>query len=299
MSLPASPSSPPPSLRFRLLEKFTLLLADGLAGLRPRTLARVGSAAGWLLLLSPTMRKRIQRHLRYAGLAQRLPLHTVCAHIGQMAVEAMVTWRMTLAQVLAGMQEVSGWQAVVAARAARPVGQRGIIFITPHIGNYELSSLWIGAQTPMTVMFRAPKQPWGQRLMRQGRERSNINTVNASMAGVRSLFKTLKNDGAIGILPDQNPAQGKGVWVPFFGHPAYTTTLVHKLAKHTGATLIMFCCTRRAPGLGYAIQFTPLPPLSDDAALAATELNQALEAVILQAPEQYLWSYNRYKGKPQ
>ncbi len=52
----------------------------------------------------------------------------------------------------------------------------------------------------------------------------------------------------------------------FLATPAYTTTLVHKLAKHTGATLIMFCCTRRAPGLGYAIQFTPLPPLSDDAA---------------------------------
>ena len=80
--------------------------------------------------------------------------------------------------------------------------------------------------------------------------------------------------------------------------PAYTMTLAQKLAKTTGALVVMTSCVRLRDAAGYRLVFTPLAPFSDDAVAAATELNAAVEAAIALAPEQFLWSYNRYKPAP-
>jgi KDO2-lipid IV(A) lauroyltransferase len=98
------------------------------------------------------------------------------------------------------------------------------------------------------------------------------------------------------LLPDQAPSVGEGVWAPFFGRPAYTITLAARLARSTGATVLMPVGRRLPAARGYELEFHPLPdPLPDDPALAARAINAAVEAVVTRDPGQYLWSYNRYK----
>jgi KDO2-lipid IV(A) lauroyltransferase len=94
-------------------------------------------------------------------------------------------------------------------------------------------------------------------------------------------------------LPDQVPGNGEGEWVPFFGRPAYTMTLIGRLIGSSGATVLM-CHSKRLPGgEGYALYFSPL--IFDSATSIPQQINAAMEAVISTCPEQYLWSYNRYK----
>jgi KDO2-lipid IV(A) lauroyltransferase len=101
----------------------------------------------------------------------------------------------------------------------------------------------------------------------------------------------LQHRGAVGLLPDQAPKSGEGVWADFFGRPAYTMTLVARLQRATGAAIIMAFAERLAGGRGYHIHFEEVPTAQFDEAA----LNRAIEAQIRRRPEQYLWSYSRYK----
>jgi KDO2-lipid IV(A) lauroyltransferase len=105
-------------------------------------------------------------------------------------------------------------------------------------------------------------------------------------------MQALKRGEAIGILPDQIPAEGEGEWADFFGKPAYTMTLASKLAEKTGAMVIMAFGERLGNGQGYEIHLTKV-----DSIATPTLLNQAIERQIKQKPEQYLWQYNRYKAR--
>ena len=97
----------------------------------------------------------------------------------------------------------------------------------------------------------------------------------------------------IGLLPDQVPGNGEGEWVPYFGRPAYTMTLVGKLLKSSGAAMVMCHCTRLPRGEGYALHVSPL--IVDESISIPQQVNACMEKVIAECPEQYLWSYNRYK----
>jgi len=95
----------------------------------------------------------------------------------------------------------------------------------------------------------------------------------------------------VGLLPDQAPGVGEGEWADFFGRPAYTMTLVVRLQRATGATVIMVFAERLPGGHGYHMHFEEVPTRQLD----APALNRAVEAQVRRCPEQYLWSYNRYK----
>lgn len=247
------------------------------------------------MLLSGGMRNRLRTYLAQAGYGDRVTLTQAAAGIGRMAVETAGLWRTPDALALARVKLVDGWDAVLAAHEAK----RGVIFLTPHMATFEIASLFIGSQMPLTVMFRPPRVTWAEPMMRAGRDRMQIKSEPAEMSGIRAMLKALRRGDAIGLLPDQVPDPGKGgegVWAPFFGRPAYTMTLVQKLAKTTGALVVMVGCVRLRDAAGYRIVFTPLAPFSDDVVTAAGELNAAVEAAIALAPEQFLWSYNRYKA---
>jgi KDO2-lipid IV(A) lauroyltransferase len=123
------------------------------------------------------------------------------------------------------------------------------------------------------------------------------------------MIRALRRGGSVGLLPDQVPPDGMGVWAPFFGQPAYTMTLAARLARQTGAPIGVVWCERMPGGRGFTVRVQPLAnPLpdrsadgenADPAALEladATAINRSMEAVIAQRPEQYLWGYNRYKA---
>ena len=211
-----------------------------------------------------------------------------------MTLETAGLWRTPDADVLERVKIVDGWDAVLAAKDQG----RGIIFLSPHLGTFEIASLFIGSQMSLTAMFRAPRVAWAEPMMRAGRDRMRIRSEPASMSGIRAMLKALRRGEAIGLLPDQVPDPGRGgegAWADFFGRPAYTITLVQKFAKTTKALVVMVTSVRLPQAQGYRLVFTPLVPFSENSEAAARELNAAVEAAIALAPDQYLWSYNRYK----
>jgi Kdo2-lipid IVA lauroyltransferase/acyltransferase len=243
------------------------------------------------MLLSAGMRNRLTDNLKTAGLLERVGLRAAAESAGQLAIETVALWKTPDETLLNRVRLVHGWDQIMALRDQKT----GVIFLTPHLATFEMASIFIGSQLPMTAMFRPPKVSWAEPMMRAGRDRLQIKSVPAEMSGIRAMLKALKLGETIGLLPDQVPTGGDGAFGNFFGRPAYTITLVQKLAKTSGATVVMVACKRLAEGAGYELRFTPMAAFSEAPEAAAAELNAAVEAAIAIAPKQYLWTYNRYK----
>jgi len=110
------------------------------------------------------------------------------------------------------------------------------------------------------------------------------------------MLKALRQGQSVGLLPDQVPPQGLGVWAPFFGREAYTMTLSARLAQQTGAAVLVAWGERLRWGRGYKVHVRPLASdLPADPVQAASVINQAMERIIAERPQQYLWGYARYK----
>lgn len=235
----------------------------------------------------------MRNNLRSSGLcpdetAFRRTLHRCIGEAGKGMLETFVIWFRPYPKVLDLVRECRGWEHVELAHAAG----NGIIFLTPHLGCFEITSLFYAQHHPLGVLYRPPRQPWLAPLIEHGRERGQIKLAPTTLKGVRGLLQTLKRGQAIGILPDQVPSTGEGEWANFFGRPAYTMTLVSKLAKTSGATILMAFGERLPHGRGYIFHIEPVPAegVSD-----VTALNATIEAAVRRQPEQYLWSYRRYK----
>ncbi len=250
-----------------------------------------GAGLGWIVYaLSPTYRRRCLENLRISGLTEvntaRHTLHAAVAETGKGIVELCKIWFGDETE-LRGLVICDDWTVVEDAQRAG----KGIIFLTPHIGCFEVSA-WYGAQRmPLTVLYRPPKRIHLEPLMAEGRRRGQMRLAPATLAGVRQLYKALRQGEAIGVLPDQAPGKGEGVWADFFGRPAYTMTLVSRLKATSGAAVVMAFAERLPRGKGFRLHLMPVrtDPL-DPAAL-----NRAIEEVVRQCPAQYLWGYNRYK----
>jgi KDO2-lipid IV(A) lauroyltransferase len=154
----------------------------------------------------------------------------------------------------------------------------------------------IALQTALTVMYRPPRKSALKPLVEGARARHNLKLAPATLSGVRILAKTLKSGEPIGLLPDQVPQEGEGVWAPWFGRSAYTMTLPAKLAQLGKAEIILVYAERRPAGAGFIVRFVPFEgTLEGTPAEQAATINRAMEQLIARCPAQYFWSYNRYK----
>jgi len=272
-----------------------ILLFDLLARLPLLLLHALGGPFGWVIyLFSRRYAARLRENLRVAGLAgneaeYRTLLHAAIRESGKGLLELPWLWRRPLPQVVGSVRACHGLEELEAARAAG----RGVIILTPHLGCFEVASLYVGMRMPLTIMYRPPRWEWLDRLMHSGRARGQVRLVGADVGGVRQMFKALKQGGVIGVLPDQAPGKGEGEWAPFFGRPAYTMTLIGRLVNLSGASVFMCIAERLPQGKGYELHFLPLA--FDPAASIPRQMNAALEQAIRRLPAQYLWSYNRYK----
>jgi KDO2-lipid IV(A) lauroyltransferase len=250
-----------------------------------------GAALGWLVYaLSPAWRRRLNENLRSSGLCAD---DTQYGRTRDAAVAEAGKGLTELCRVWFGrgdpdaLVQCDDWPVVEAAQREG----RGLIFLTPHLGCFEISALYGARRLPLTVLYRPPKRAGLEPLMLAGRTRTSARLAPATLAGVRQLMKALKRGEAIGILPDQAPGVGEGEWVPFFGRPAYTMTLASRLQQSGGAAVVMAFAERLPQGAGYRLHLTrvAVDPLTPAA------LNRAVEDAIRQCPAQYLWGYNRYK----
>ena len=208
---------------------------------------------------------------------------------GQLFSDSLWIWR-NPKQAL-HLVEIQNWDLVETAISEG----HGLVMLTPHLGGFEIIPRVLAQHFPATILYRPSRQDWLNRIVEEGRAYPNMHFVPTNLNGVRQMTRALSKGEAIGILPDQVPSGGDGVWVPFFGRPAYTTPLPARLANRNKTPVIMFTAKRKNLGQGWLMQATRLAPFSEDATLAATEMNQAIEQAILKAPEQFIWAYNRYK----
>ena len=282
---------------------FLLLSRWPLAVLHP-----LGALLGWLAYgLSPSYRRRLKAHGRAAGLSRRQRWQAV-GHAGKMVGEVPRMWGRPRDVPLG---RTVGWTQAECVDAALAEG-RGLLLLTPHLGCFEVTAQAyaerFGQRNPITALYRPAKQAWLAELMREARNRPGMLTSPATLSGVRQMLRALKKGETVGLLPDQVPPEGMGVWAPFFGRPAYTMTMAAKLVAQTGCAVVLLrgerlgWRARQRHGCDYIVHASRVPPAieqvlaSGDAAQSAAAVNRLMEEMIMQAPEQYLWGYNRYKA---
>jgi KDO2-lipid IV(A) lauroyltransferase len=284
----------------RALRRVGLSLALALLAVLGRLPLRWYHALGALLGhlaygLSGRYSRRMRSNLRASGLCKdeedyRRVLRANIAETGKQGIEFLALWFRPQVQAAALVRSCAGEQEMLDAYRAG----RGLILLTPHLGCFEVSAIYAAQRFPITVLYRRPRIAWFEALIIAGRGRGNEKLAPADVKGVRALLKTLKSGGAIGILPDQAPAQGEGVWVDFFGRPAYTMTLIGRLWETTRPAVFIAAALRRPRGKGYDIQVQRVEgDLSGEA--GARLINAAIEETVRRCPEQYLWSYSRHK----
>jgi Kdo2-lipid IVA lauroyltransferase/acyltransferase len=270
---------------FRLLGRMPLSL-----------LHRAGAALGWLVYwLSPRYAERIRANLYASGVsgddAQRKALlRGTVGEAGKGMTELLAVWFGSDEKVTGLAVEYEGWKVAQAAHARG----KGMIIVTPHLGCFEMVGLFVAQRLPMTSLYRPPRLGWIEPLMLAGRSRWRAVLAPANLRGVRMLYKALARGEVVGLLPDQTPGAGEGVWADFFGRPAYTMTLVRRLHEKSRAPVVMVVAERLPAGRGYSLRFRELVVQS---LLDETAINRAIETEIRRCPEQYLWSYYRYKAR--
>jgi KDO2-lipid IV(A) lauroyltransferase len=275
-----------------------------------RLLARVplplmhaaGACLGWLVWwLAPTYRKRFKDNAESAGFSPAQYRPAIGA-AGAMAAE--LPWLWARPQGESVLPRIVRWDGVAELEAAL-AARKGVILVSPHIGSWEtlgqaIGERFVDAYGPITALFRPARKKWMAELITGSRDRRGLQTLPTSVGGVRGLMRTLRAGGYTGILPDQVPPLGQGVWAPFFGRPAYTMTLLPRLAQQTGSRVFLAVCERLPRGAGYAIRIEAFDgtALNDPKATpeaAATAMNEGIERLIRRLPGQYVWDYARYK----
>ncbi len=256
----------------------------------------LGGWLGWIVYWSsPRYSNRLRENLRASKVWKdetdyRRILRGAIAETGRQGLEILPLWFRPQAKVTPLVRSCIGEPAVMNAYAR---GQ-GVVLLTPHLGCFEISAIYAAERFPITVLYRTPRIRWLETLIVAGRGRGQEKLAPANLKGVRLLFKALRNKEAIGVLPDQVPSAGEGEWVDFFGRPAYTMTLIGRLCETLDPAVFVAVAQRLPRGRGYEIEVEPFEGgLRGRGGIR--RMNAAIEKLVRKHPEQYLWSYNRYK----
>lgn len=269
------------SLVFKLWSRMPLWLLHGL-----------GWALGWAAFLgSSVYRRRFLDNVRLADIQDRR-WRAAVGEAGKLVMELPRLWQ--------GAAVPVQWQGQDAIDDALKTG-RGIVFLTPHLGCFEVAGQAYAerygcAGHPLTALYRPPRQSWLRHWVEASRARPGLLMASTTLAGVKQMIKALNQGHSVAMLPDQVPPEGMGLWLPFFGRDAYTMTLSARLALQTDAVVLLAWGERLAWGRGYVVHVSPLgTTLAEGVDQAVLQINAAMEELVRQAPEQYLWGYARYK----
>jgi KDO2-lipid IV(A) lauroyltransferase len=175
----------------------------------------------------------------------------------------------------------------------------GVLTLGPHVGNWEYLAHALTRRFGLLSLYRPPRIAELDTYLRQRRERLGARMMPATAAGLRALARTLEQGGVVGILPDQEPLKRHGVFAPFFGKPALTMTLVSGLVRRYDP-LVIYGFAQRSPSGRFKVRIVEAPPDLGhrDEVYAATQLNLGVEQCVRACPEQYMWSYRRFRTRP-
>jgi len=263
----------------------------------------IGVCIGWGLLIFPNRARQTsatnialcwpERSTR----EQRTLLRKSLRETGKTIIETSALWLRSGESALRLIKYVDGNELVEQAIAKGS----GIILATPHLGAWEAAGLYGSAQFKMTCLYRPLKMQELENLVITARNRLGGNYVPATGKGIRAIYKALDQGGVVAMLPDQEPQAGTGIFAPFFGISAYTMVFLARLAARTDTPVIFSWCERLSWGRGYHLHFRAMPASEQPANLetAVAAINQAVEMCVRECPEQYQWSYRRFKTRPE
>lgn len=221
-------------------------------------------------------------------------------HTFMAVAESGAVWLWPAPRALALIHRVEGLELLQAAHAEG----RGVIMLGPHLGNWELTGLYLNTAGcgQNSQLFQAPDDPRFAKLIYEARSRSGSRMVPTDQKGVGVLLQALRKGEVIGILPDQVPPDSGGEFAPFFGIPALTMTLACRLQQKTGASMLMTFARRQLePNHGFTIVIQEPDPgiYAKDMPIALAAMNRSIETLMAGVPEQYQWEYKRFKRQPE
>ena len=276
--------------------------AYALGGL-PLGLARaLGRTVGALGSRLPTNK----RHIAEANVRLALPemdearrrrlVRRSFAETGKAVAEIGAIWRWDRDRILGLARGVSGEHHV---RRAIDSG-RGVVIAAPHLGAWEFVAMYCSARWPMTILYRAPRIPEANAFVTESRGRFGARVVPAGIGAARSLLRALRRGELAGVAPDQDAGEGAGIYVPFFGVPVNTMTLVSGLVSRSNAVVVLTYAERLPGSAGFHLHFVPAsePVYDSSVERSTTALNADIEKLIRSLPGQYLWSYKRFRVLP-
>lgn len=262
----------------------------------------IGAGLGWLFSAVPNEHRRVTRinialcFPELSGVEQRRLVRRSLMETGKALAETAIFWLGPKSRILRLVTQVSGESLV---NTAREQG-KGVLIIGPHLGAWELVSVYCSMRFPMTSLYRPLRAAYLDETVRAARQRFGARLVPTDVKGVRALLQSLAANGLVGIPPDQDPRSSGGVFAPFFGIQANTMTLLSRLAAKSGAVAILCFAERLPRGRGFHIRFRSV---SDEVGhshppVAAAAVNCAVEEAARLAPAQYQWSYKRFRTRP-
>ncbi|QNP41552.1 LpxL/LpxP family Kdo(2)-lipid IV(A) lauroyl/palmitoleoyl acyltransferase [Lysobacter solisilvae (ex Woo and Kim 2020)] len=187
---------------------------------------------------------------------------------------------------------IEGLEHVQALQAQK----RGVLFVSGHFMTLELCGRLMCDHIPLAGMYRRLRSPVMEWAVKRGRLR--YACAMYSNDEIRPAMRHLKQGGFLWYAPDQDMRGKDTVFAPFFGVPAATITATHQFARLSGCAVVPFF--HRRVGADYVLRVAP--PLaefpSSDATLDSTRVNASIEAMVREAPSQYLWIHRRFKRRP-
>jgi KDO2-lipid IV(A) lauroyltransferase len=265
--------------------------------------AFLGSVLGWLLYRIPNRRRRTaltNLQLCFPQMpdaARRRLLRDNLIEAAKSVTEIGALWTLGERDIKRLIRRISGARHLVAAMRAG----NGLILAAPHMGAWELVGLYCSMHYPITGLFRPLSESHKGGIPCRARQRFGARMVAADSSGIRALYRAIKRGEMVWIMPDQVPASRRnGVFAPFFGVPASTMVLLSRLAIKTGAPVVYAYAERLAGGRGYHLHFLPAPVAigAGDIDESAAAVNAMVERCARALPQQYLWSYKRFRAAP-
>lgn len=263
-----------------------------------RVLQLIGAGIGGLTFkMSSTLRNRTTENLAQAGYTDEHLPERIGRNTGRQALESLWVWYRPAETVLKRVSVTPAAQKLIGEAM---LGERPIVFMTPHIGCFEVLPVWLAfnyfekTQRKIAVLYRPPRNPILLKIVGKARQAPGIDACPTTISGIKRVIRGLRNGHTFGSLPDQVPSFGEGVWADFFGKPAYTMTLPVKVARQFDAVRIFAWAHRDNHGWTLDAERWD-GELTGDVQSDVEEMNRRIENIVRRMPEQYGWSYNRYK----
>ena len=260
---------------------------------------RFGRFIGWTLWLRRTRSREVaKRNIAIcfpekSEQEQQAMVKQALLHGGMTAAEVAAAWgwsREKGAALLKGYEGLGIMQAAIDE-------DRGTLFMPLHHGNWEFLNHAMYGRANIVGMYRPAKMPPFDKFMHDSRARLKLGLVPTTKQGVQTLFDTLNKGDMAVVLPDQEPKRPHGEFADFFGRPALTPKLPYELIQKTGCNVVIGFCRRLPNSEGFVAHF--LKPdddiYSDDLKTHLTAMNQCVEQAVRICPEQFEWSYKRFK----